>query len=244
MVTTPDRLTAGPIVFAVATGPERRACRAGIVAAANENDVHLRFLQTGSGPLHLEMLAKRLTKLRTSGLISIGTAGGLSRHITPGTLLLPKRILLRNGTALQTDPDWRAGVYEALQSHCPVNTGDLLTVTDLARRPAQKRALYSETKAIAIDMESGQLAQLAERIGIRFMTLRAVMDTVDDEIPGAAVVAINEQGDTAIGKLVRYLLTHPGDLPGMIRIARRFQVAAGALRQACHLARDSLLLSR
>ena len=71
----------------------------------------------------------------------------------------------------------------------------------------------------------------------------AVMDTAVDEIPGAAVVAINEQGDTAIGTLGKYLLTHPGDLAGMIRTARRFQVAAGALRQACRLARDSLLLS-
>ncbi len=243
MVTKPDHPAAGPIVFAVATGPERRACRAGIVAAVDENDRHLRFLQTGSGPLHLEILAERVTKLRPSGLISIGTAGGLSPHIRPGTLLVPKRILLRNGTALQTDQDWHTGVYDALKSHCPVNTGDLLTVTDLVRRPEQKRALYGETKAIAVDMESGQLAQLAERIGIRFLALRAVMDTADDEIPGAAVVAINEQGDTAIGTLGKYLLTHPGDLAGMIRTARRFQVAAGALRQACRLARDSLLLS-
>jgi adenosylhomocysteine nucleosidase len=237
----PNLRATGPIVFAVATGPERRACSAVIPTAAGSEAGYAHFLQTGSGPLRLDMLVERVTKLRASGLISIGTAGGLAPDLAPGTLLLPKRILLHNGMAKTTDPDWRDHVYAALTPHFPVDTGDLLTAPELVRHPEQKRALHSDTKAVGVDMESGQLAQLAERIGIRFLVLRAVMDAVDDEIPGAALVAVNEQGDTAAGALLKYLLRHPGDLAGMIRTARRFQVAAGSLRQAARLARDSLL---
>ena len=231
------------MVFAVATAAEKRACSAAIESASAHNEKHSHFLQTGSGPLCLETLAPRITPLGAAGLISIGTAGGLSRSITPGTLLVPKRIILGDGRVLSTDPDWQAQVYRTLEPHMPVHSGDLLTVSELVRRPEQKRALRSETKAVGVDMESGYLAQLAEQIGLRVLVFRAVMDAVDDEIPGAAVAAVNDQGDTVIGGLLKYLLRHPGDLPGMIRTARRFRVAAESLGEACRVARDALLRS-
>jgi adenosylhomocysteine nucleosidase len=233
----------GPIVFAVATAAEKRACSAAIEAASAHNAKHSYFLQTGSGPLRLETLAPRITRLGAAGLISIGTAGGLSRSIAPGTLLVPKRVIFGDGRVLSADPDWQAQVYRALEPHMPLHSGDLLTVSELVRRPEQKRALRVETKAVGVDMESGHLAQLARQIGIRFLTLRAVMDAVDDEIPGAAVAAVNDQGDTVIGGLLKYLLGHPGDLPGLIRTARRFRVAAASLGEACRVARDALLRS-
>jgi len=244
MAAEPNHAASTPIVFAVATGPERRACSDAFVVAAGSDSNDSHFLQTGTGPLNLDALTEQVTELRATGLISIGTAGGLSPHLLPGTLLIPKRILLGNGTVVPTDPDWHADIYQALNPHCPVDTGDLLTLNELVRRPEQKKSLYDKTQAIAIDMESGQLAQLAERIGVRFLALRAVMDSVDDEIPGAAAVSVNEQGDLALGTLLKYLLKNPGDIAGMITTARRFRVSARILRQACHLGRDALLLSR
>ena len=243
MAAEPKDAANAPIVFAVATAQERRLCHSAIATAAGDEPEGSHFLQTGMGPLRPEILVEPMTRLRPSGLISIGTAGGLSQSISPGTLLVPKRILLSNGTALQTDADWQARVYRALKPLYPVDNGDLLTVDELVHRPEQKRALYSKTKANAIDMESGQLAQLADQIGIRFLALRAVMDAVDDEIPGAAAFAVNDQGDTTFCRLLTYLLKHPGDLAGMLRTARRFRAAAGSLRRACHTAREALLLS-
>jgi len=244
MAAAPNHAAGAPVIFAVATGAERRVCSGAIATTTGNKDQEPHFLQTGVGPLRLEMLVERVTRLRASGLISIGTAGGLSPDLAPGTLLVPKRILLSNGLVLPTDADWHAVIYRALKPLKPIDTGDLLTANELIRGPEQKRALHAKTKASAVDMESGQLAQLADQMGMRFLALRAVMDTVDDKIPGAAAVAVNEQGDTAWGALVNYLLKHPGDLVGMVRIAGRFQVAAGSLRRACHGARDALLLGR
>ena len=238
----PNHAAGARIVFAVATAPELRVCRAAISTTAGDEGKKSHFLQTGIGPLCPERLVEQLTRLRATGLISIGTAGGLSRRVTPGTLLVPKRILLSDGMALEPDTDWHAHVCRALMPLDSINTGDLLTVNAVVRQPEHKRGLHDKTKAIAIDMESGQLAQLAKQTGIRFLALRVVMDTVDDEIPAAAAVAVNKQGDMALGPLLQYLLSHPGDLVGLIRTARRFRIAASSLHRACRLARDALLL--
>ena len=243
VATDPNHRVKGPIIFAVATRPERRACSAAIEESTGHDCEYAHFLQTGYGPLQMERLVEQVARLHPSGLISIGTAGGLAPKIARGTLLIPKRILRTSGGVMKTDPGWRSHVCGALVPHIRVDTGDLLSVTELIRHPAQKRALHSETEAIGVDMESGQLAQLAAQIGIPFLALRVVMDAADDEIPGAAKAALTKQGDTAVGPLFAYLLTHPGDLPGIFRTARRFRHAAGSLRSACRLGHSALLRS-
>jgi hypothetical protein len=232
------------IVFAVATAQEKQACRAVIEARSGPGFERPVFLQTGSGPLNLEELVDQVAGLHASALISIGTAGGLAPGITPGSLLIPKRIRAPNGRILQADSRWQADVSAAMNRGLRVNAGDLLSVSELVRGAAEKHVLYSDTQAVGVDMESSQLAQAAERIGIRFLALRAVMDAWDDAIPGAARAAISASGDTSILSLLVYLLRHPGDFGGMVRTARRFRCAARSLQIACQSGGEALLRSR
>jgi len=239
---SPVRTISQSIIFASATGPERRICSSSGLAPSDRG--YPVFMQTGIGISDAAQLTDRIINTRASGLISIGTAGGLKPDLQPGTLLLPRRVRHINGKNFVTDPDWRTRVHTALEGTDRVHAGDLLSVTDVARHPDQKSSLYRETQAIGVDMESAGLAEIAAHAGLPFLVLRVVMDTAGDEIPKAASVSISETGDTRSIALLRYLAGHISDIPGMLRTLRRFQNAAASLREACRMARNELLRPR
>jgi adenosylhomocysteine nucleosidase len=198
-------------------------------------------MQTGMGIADAAQLTDRIMNTGASGLISIGTAGGLTPDLQPGALLLPSCIRHINGKKFTADPEWHAHVHAALKCTDRVHTGDLLSVTDVVRHPDRKDSLHRETEAIGVDMESAGLAEIAARAGLPFLVLRVVMDTVRDEIPEAATVSIGETGDTQSMALLSHLARNISELPGMLRTLRRFRNAAASLREACWLARNELL---
>lgn len=201
-------------------------------------------MQTGMGIADAAQLTDRIVNTGASGLISIGTAGGLKPDLQPGALLLPNCIRHIDGKNFAADPEWHAQVHAALQCTDRVHTGDLLSVTDVVRHPERKNSLYRETEAIGVDMESAGLAEIAAHAGLPFLVLRVVMDSAGDEIPEAATVSIGETGDTQNIALLRYLAGHISELPGMLRTLHRFRNAAASLREACWLARNELLCPR
>ena len=189
----------------------------------------------------MEALAEHAIEMGASGLISTGTAGALAPNLTPGMLLLPKRIRRIDGHTFRIDSNWHAGVLAALRPQLPVSTGDLLHVPAVIRDPDQKQALHEQTRAISADMESSHLAAVAARVGVPFLVMRVVMDMADDEIPEAALAAVTAAGDADPMALLRALLRRPADLPGLFRVVRRFRCAADTLRRACRVADRPLL---
>jgi len=239
----PDTDTAnngGPTIFAVATRPERQACAASGIGSTGDHRVL--FVQTGIGLHDKRALEQKIIENGATGLVSIGTAGGLAPNLAPGVLLVPEQVRCVDGRVFCTDANWHARVLAALGNELRVATGDLLGVSHVIRHPDEKRALHLQTKTVGVDMESANLAEIAGRVGVRFLVLRAIADTASDNIPKAAIASLTSAGDLNLPALLTYLLQHPSDLPGLLTTRRRFRAAARTLGQACRLAGKQLLI--
>jgi adenosylhomocysteine nucleosidase len=230
----------GTIIFAVASRPERRACVASGIGSTNHPVL---FVQTGIGLHGMEKLEQQAIHCGAAGLISIGIAGGLAPDLAEGVLLIPEQIRRVNGQVFQAHANWHDRVRTVLQNDLRVETGDLLGVSRVIRHPDEKRALHAQTKAVGADMESAILAEIAGRLGVPFLALRAIADTVEDELPKAAIAALTDAGETDFPALLACLLRYPSDLPGLITTWRRFRVAADTLARACRLAGRQLLIT-
>jgi adenosylhomocysteine nucleosidase len=229
----------GPVIVAAATQPERRVFEKSF--AADDSVAGPVFMQTGVAVPNNEDFAARAMNVNPTGLLSAGTAGGLDPKLDPGTILLPTRIRGHNGEFIATDPRWHARVHASLSPYISVNTGDLLEVTEVVLEPAKKIALYEQSKAAGMDMESGALGRIAARIGVPFLILRVVMDTAADRLPASALAGISATGDANRIALLAKLLKRPGNLPAMWLLLRRFRQASRALRSACRLASEQML---
>jgi len=84
----------------------------------------------------------------------------------------------------------------------------------------EKSALFSQTGALAVDMESHIAARVAARHGLPFAALRVVSDAADTTLPPAALAGMRPDGGIAIGAVLASLAQNPAQILALIRTAR------------------------
>ena len=174
--------------------------------------------------------AQRLAAAGARALISWGVAGGLDPGLTAGTLVLPCEIISPDNIPFATATDWREHVRSAIGAQYTVCTGSLLTCRAPLGSVAAKARAFRETAAVAVDMESSAVAEVAAALRIPFLAVRAIVDSAADEIPRAALMAAAAGTATLrIGRLLAALARAPGELPALIRLAGRYGKARRAL---------------
>ena len=167
------------------------------------------------------LAARRLIDAGATGLISFGLAGGLDPALPAGTLIVAD-IVLANGHALRSDPVLSARLGGST-GHC------CLALDHIATTPAEKHRLGQESGAAVADMESGAVALAAKAVGLPFAVLRAICDTAEQELPPAALVALDPAGNIAWARIARSVLMNPGQIRALSGLARD----AAAARAAC-----------
>lgn len=236
-----DRVSGGsdPVVFAVATEPERRGIE--LLGGASGNADKVDILQTGVGPLQVETIRAHLVKARARGLVSIGTCGSLDPAASRGTVMVPVALTDTNGNRVPVDADWRKRIVRSLAPETDWHEGPLVSVDRVLRTPAQKRQVRGQSNAIAVDMESATLQQAATMTGIPFVALRVVLDTADEIIPASVSSGVDRAGNPTPFRLLRTLCLHPADIPGLLRLASSLRIANAALERVIRHAAPELI---
>jgi nucleoside phosphorylase len=102
---------------------------------------------------------------------------------------------------------------------------------DAVFTPEQKRALGVRSKAVAVDMESAALAAgLGSRIPV--IVLRAVSDSIDDNLPSEAGTFLDESGKVRLWNVARFALKRPWNVKTLMRLKRHSEAAAASLTAA------------
>ncbi len=170
----------------------------------------------------------RLPSSEVNALVSFGVAGGLKPGLRPGTLLIPDEIFVE-GRAIPVDrplaDGLRAKLPQALPGRMTVGSGLLATVE-------AKAALYAQTQALAVDLESGLLAEAAQAAGLPFIIIRAVADPSDRALPKAAQIPLTPAGRPNLPAILASVLRSPGQIPGLIALGLEMNRAMASLREA------------
>jgi adenosylhomocysteine nucleosidase len=184
---------------------------------------------SGATPEGAREAVELLIRSGARQLVSLGFAAGLDPALRPGDVLVPSRIVAWGHDYL---PDLSlcarlGGVTPGglLHSDVPVTTA------------ADKQALHAASLCVALDMESGVLAQAAEKAGLPFAALRAICDPAGRTLPAAAGVALTPTGGIAVSPILASLLREPTQIPALIALARDAAAARRALAQRIPLIR-------
>lgn len=198
----------------------------------------------GPGLAQARAAARRLVDAGARLLLSFGVAGALKGDLRPGTLLVPETVLERDRPPLATDGTPGELLVMALAATGPVSRGPLLSVGDVVVSAAQKAELTASSDAIAIDMESYGVGEVAQAAGLPFMVLRAIADPAARAIPPAALAGVTADGGVQPLKVLAALARTPGDAVELARLGRDNARAMASLGRAARLAFPLLLVGR
>jgi adenosylhomocysteine nucleosidase len=156
-------------------------------------------------------------------LVSFGLAGGLDPALQPGAILRPARIFWRD-QVFTSDP--------ALMAALGGQTCESVLAADAALMSARdKLAAHERSGAAAVDMESGAVAEQAARHGVTFAVLRAVCDGAGEDLPPAALLALDASGKIRILRVAHSVVRHPAQVPALLALASHAGAARAALAQ-------------
>jgi len=122
------------------------------------------------------------------------------------------------------------GCCDALGSFFPLTDEALITADCVLTDPEHKRRLHAESGAVAVDMESVELAQMARNAGVPFLALRVIADTVDARIPAWIGDTIDELGRARLVSTLPALIMHPGDWRDLTGLALNLRTALKTLQ--------------
>jgi adenosylhomocysteine nucleosidase len=177
--------------------------------------------------------ARALVDAGASSLMSWGMAGGLDPSLAPGAIVLPDEIVSVDGTVHPTAAPWRQRLTGAIEQ--PSIAGRLLTSRTAVGSREDKAALFRETGAVAVDMESLAIAEVAQSSALPFVAIRVIVDTAEDSLPRAVTAAADNEGHLRIGRLLGALARSPGELGSLLRLQKRYRIANQSLAAVAKL---------
>ena len=192
---------------------------------------------TGMGRQRAEASATAvLARCQVTAVLSIGFSGALAGQLDVGDLVLASELIGLAGPGgneiepalYRPDQGLLHAVTEAFGAMpLRVVLGPTLTTPGIITTPAGKQDLGRRTGAIAVDMESYWIAQVASDRGLPFLALRAISDAQKDCLPAFHQI-LDVDGDPSARRLGVHLIRHPGSLVALLRLARN----AGRARRA------------
>ncbi|MEQ1544483.1 phosphorylase [Methyloglobulus sp.] len=190
-------------------------------------------IYSGAGVENARTASELLITQGANQLISWGCAAALDGEFRSGDLVLANACVDADHVAIDLNNEaWLVNVKNCLSKHSDmrIHTGKLAESKNIVASSNDKAKIAEATDAIALDMESVAIAKVAQAHGLPFLSIRAIADPVNMDLPKAVSHALNEQGDVILGKLLTYLMWHPAELPGLIKLGLHFHAAKKTLR--------------
>lgn len=179
---------------------------------------------TGMGTrLAAEGIGRLLGAVTPRQVLVVGITGAVDDATPIGQVIRPARVV-----------DHATGREHA---HAPLGPGPepagALWTTDVITSSSELPALR-DRGVVALDMETAAIARACEERGVPWAVFRAISDratdgSVDDEVFHMA----RRDGRPDPAAVARYLVRHPGRIPGLVRMGRDATLAA---RCAAHAA--------
>ncbi|UCH86201.1 MAG: hypothetical protein JSU97_06595 [Dehalococcoidia bacterium] len=186
--------------------------------------------RTGMGSARAQEATSALIQHHSpEAILSIGLAGSLTDELRVGHLVIARQVYalhepfhegpLAASNGLACDPALvELAVAAARQRRLAFREGVSLTVPQVIDQPEVKRRIGDSLPVEMVEMESYWVGRVAADQGIPFLIVRVILDELGDRLPDLPNT-VDETGAIARSRALRHLLSRPGQIPALVRLA-------------------------
>ena len=159
-------------------------------------------------------MARLFRAVTPTQVVVVGITGAVDDETPIGSVVLPERVI-----------DHATGREHQHQLLGPGQVRGAMWTTDVITTAAELPALRAQG-VVSLDMETAAIALACEDHGVPWTVLRAISDRPTDGSVDDEVFHLSRPDGSPDGRAVaRYLLRHPGRIPGLVRMGRGARLA-------------------
>jgi len=164
---------------------------------------------------------------RPNWIISAGFAGALQPELQRGHMLIADEVVDTSGNRLTIGLTVDA---KATAQSRGLHIGRLLTVDQLLRTQEEKAQFGKAHSALACDMETLAIAAVCHHAKTRFMSVRVISDSMEDELPKEIERLLDQQTLAAkLGATAGAIFNRPSSVKDMWKLKEDAMKAADRL---------------
>ena len=175
------------------------------------------------------------------GMLSVGFAGGLQTHLATGDVILATKVLLHTGSlatmgasaaqAIVPHADWlHIATVAAAQAGLVSHKGLVWSADTMIAHATAKQCLGQQSGALAVDMESYSIGQVATHAHLPFGVLRTIFDTAVEDCSFSPEECMTPDGVLQPRRLLAHLGSHPSLLMQMPHVWKQARTAGQHLQ--------------
>ena len=187
------------------------------------------IVYSGAGLKNATAAGRLLASKGVDCLVSWGCAAGLHPQAQPGDLVIASKVT-DSHACFDADKNLGETLQNTLPDNLTVFNGALFTSSTLVHLSQDKQTIHQQSQAVALDMESIAVAEVAQHAQLPFLVVRSIADPVNMDLPQTVVQALNDEGQVNLPKLLGYLSWHPWEIPALIRLGKHFKAAQNTLK--------------
>lgn len=224
---------------------------------AEFNGFPITIVQSGIGGDKATAATRRLLQLfKIHLIISAGFAGGLQQTVDIGGLIIAKNVLYAKHVERRAHesnpplPPFSKGGQGGLKvvSNLPcessfvrlamdignkeglkMHVGDIVTVDEVIAQSKTKMFLGENFSALAVDMETAFVGQVASNAGIPCIAVRSISDSVKDDIVVDFRHFVDDAGNVKFRSALSQILNVVPHIVYLKRLHKQAKIAAGTL---------------
>jgi adenosylhomocysteine nucleosidase len=172
-----------------------------------------------------------LSSSQLEAVVTTGYCGGLDPALQVGDIVIASEVL-----------DSASGErFACAELAGQTAQGVILSQDRIANNSNEKEQLFRATGACAVEMEASGVAVRAKRAGLPFHCIKVISDAATESFALDLNRMRTTEGRVARGKIIVHALVRPAVVPGLLRLKRRTDEAAGALGEflvSCRIGSD------
>src|SRR5580692_1250879 len=184
---------------------------------------------TGAGPKRAHLEAAKILGSDPDSInlcVSSGLAGALKPEYKMGQVLAARSVRTEAElTDPSSNPQASSGPLLSFAGECGATVvGQFHSAERVVGRAEEKRHLGEHSDAV--EMESFEVLLESAAYGVPAIAIRAVSDTVNDELPLDMNRIFTDEGQVSIPRVLGQVALHPTSVPDLVRLGQNSKAAS------------------